>query len=222
MATMQAVVLQSAFLGHSAAGGALREVAPRRAARASMKGRVVRAEERKYTGFVESDSAGQQNIYSVEPDVYVSDSGFSTGAKGNGGSGGTLLISGFLAVAAVAGAATVLLSVNRVNPTADTTPSYSGPPLSYYVLKFKNPTAVAPAIEAPELATPRPPAPTASEEAQAPSFLEIEEVVLEIEAAAPAAESTEEVGEVSAVAEPESVSAVAEPESVEEAVAAAE
>jgi len=137
-----------------------RNVLPRNQRNAAL---VVRSEERKFTGYVEKDSAGQTNIYSVEPDVYVSKSAFSTNARGTEeGSGGVVLVSGLLALAAVAGAATVLLSVDRFNPAADVIQPYSGPPLSYYVYKFKNPSAVPESFidasqqEAPELPPPPP------------------------------------------------------------------
>eukprot|EP00271_Cylindrocystis_brebissonii_P015048 TRINITY_DN36979_c0_g1_i1.p1 TRINITY_DN36979_c0_g1~~TRINITY_DN36979_c0_g1_i1.p1 ORF type:complete len:219 (+),score=35.85 TRINITY_DN36979_c0_g1_i1:76-657(+) len=92
---------------------------------------------RKFTGYVEKDTAGQENIYAVEPNVYVSESAISTNSAGDSseGSGGTLLISGFLAVAAIAGATAVVVSSDRLRAPAEQ--AYTGPPLSFYVQKFK-------------------------------------------------------------------------------------
>lgn len=101
------------------------------------------APSRALTGYVTKDTAGQENIYAVEPTIYVGDSAISTNSGGTSsdGSGGTLIISGFLAVAAISGASAVLLSVGS-SQSSSVEEAYKGPPLSYYVLKFKEPDSV--------------------------------------------------------------------------------
>lgn len=99
----------------------------------------------KYSGFVQSDTAGQQNIYSVEPTVYIAESAISTGTAGESsdGSGGTLLISGFLGLAAVGGAAAVLFSIGSTGPAVVPDTPYDGPSLTYYVQKFEGELAAS-------------------------------------------------------------------------------
>ncbi|CAM6007789.1 unnamed protein product [Sphagnum balticum] len=102
----------------------------------------VAQNERRWTGYIEKDTAGQTNIYSVEPTVYVAESGISTGSAG-GSSDGTnksLAIAVGLGLVAVASAFSILLLVGK-NPLAalEDSSTYSGPPLSYYITKF-NPT----------------------------------------------------------------------------------
>jgi len=100
--------------------------------------------ERKWTGYVEKDTAGQTNIYAVEPTIYVAESAISTGAAGGdaSGTGNSLAVVGGLALVAVAGAASVLWTVGKNAPAPET--SYVGPPLSYYVSKFSQETASSP------------------------------------------------------------------------------
>lgn len=72
----------------------------------------------------------------LQPTIYVAESAISTNAKGGSadGSGGTLIISTFLGVAAISGAAAVLFSVG----SSQVEEVYSGPPLTYYIQKFSN------------------------------------------------------------------------------------
>ncbi|CAM6043311.1 unnamed protein product [Sphagnum compactum] len=103
---------------------------------------VVAQNERGWTGYIEKDTAGQTNIYSVEPTVYVAESGISTGSAG-GSSEGTnksLAIAVGLGLVAVASASSILLLVGKNTLAAlEDSSTYSGPPLSYYITKF-NPT----------------------------------------------------------------------------------
>jgi len=103
--------------------------------------------ERKWTGYVEKDTAGQTNIYAVEPTIYVAESAISTGTAGSnsGGSGGILAVVGGIGLVAIAGAAAVLLTTGK---NASPAKSYSGPPLSYYVSKFSAQTTSPPAFSA--------------------------------------------------------------------------
>lgn len=90
-----------------------------------------------WTGYIEKDTAGQTNIYSVEPTVYVAESAISSGAAGSSsdGSENTSAIAAFLALFLVAGASSILLQVGKNAPQMQTV--YSGPALSYYISKFK-------------------------------------------------------------------------------------
>ncbi|KAL5208710.1 hypothetical protein ABZP36_033145 [Zizania latifolia] len=91
-----------------------------------------------WTGYVEKDTAGQTNIYSVEPAVYVAESAISSGAAGAAadGSENTAAIAGGLALIFAAAVSSILIQVSKNQPPAQTAP-YSGPPLSYYVAKFQ-------------------------------------------------------------------------------------
>lgn len=95
-----------------------------------------------WTGLIEKDTAGQTNIYSVEPVVYVAESAISSGTPGTSseGSENTAALVGGLALIVVAGASSILIQVSKNQPPVQT--PYSGPPLSYYVAKFQ-PTAAA-------------------------------------------------------------------------------
>lgn len=109
-------------------------------------------QERKWTGYVEKDTAGQTNIYAVEPTIYVAESAISTGTAGgaSGGSGEALAVAGGLGLIAVASAASILLSVGKNAPAPQT--AYVGPPLTYYVSKFSSEVA-APASVAEQIST---------------------------------------------------------------------
>eukprot|EP00897_Mesotaenium_endlicherianum_P008725 jgi/Mesen1/7881/ME000420S07027 len=146
----------------------------------------------RYSGYVEKDTAGQTNIYSVEPTIYVADSAFSTSTRGSSseGSSGTLTIVSFLAVAVVSGAAAVLFTVGK-SPVAAPEDSYSGPPLTYYIQKFSG-------VEAPAEFS----APAISEPESAPAVSEPE----------PASPITQLESAASAVTEPESAPPTVEPE----------
>ncbi|XP_040995151.1 protein MAINTENANCE OF PSII UNDER HIGH LIGHT 1-like [Juglans microcarpa x Juglans regia] len=91
-----------------------------------------------WTGYVEKDTAGQTNIYSVEPAVYVAETAISSGTAGSSSTGAenTAAIAGGLALISIAAASTVLLQVGKNSPQVLTV-EYSGPSLSYYVNKFK-------------------------------------------------------------------------------------
>ncbi|XP_075501976.1 protein MAINTENANCE OF PSII UNDER HIGH LIGHT 1-like isoform X1 [Primulina tabacum] len=93
---------------------------------------------RGWTGYVEKDTAGQTNIYSVEPAVYVAESAISSGAAGSSadGSGNTVTVVAGIALVFVAAAASILLLVGKNQPATLTT-DYLGPSLSYYINKFE-------------------------------------------------------------------------------------
>lgn len=105
---------------------------------------------RGWTGYVEKDTAGQTNIYSVEPAVYVAESVISSGAAGTSSEGAenTAAIAAGLALISIAAASSILLQVNKNTPQLQTV-EYSGPPLSYYISKFK-PASVVESIVLPE------------------------------------------------------------------------
>ncbi|XP_060218287.1 protein MAINTENANCE OF PSII UNDER HIGH LIGHT 1 [Lycium barbarum] len=94
---------------------------------------------RGWTGYVEKDTAGQTNIYSVEPAVYVAESAISSGTSGTSSDGAenTAAIAGGLGLIAVAAASSILLQVGKNSPPPVQTIEYSGPSLSYYINKFK-------------------------------------------------------------------------------------
>ncbi|KAJ7982388.1 proline-rich family protein [Quillaja saponaria] len=93
---------------------------------------------RGWTGYVEKDTAGQTNIYSVEPPVYVAESAISSGNAGSAADGAenTAAIAAGIALISVAAASSILLQVGK-NPPQIQTVEYSGPALSYYINKFK-------------------------------------------------------------------------------------
>lgn len=93
---------------------------------------------RGWTGYVEKDTAGQTNIYSVEPAVYVAESAISSGAAGSSadGSGNTVAVVAGIALVSVAAASSILLLVGKNQPAMQTS-DYSGPSLSYYINKFE-------------------------------------------------------------------------------------
>jgi len=95
-----------------------------------------------WTGLVEKDTAGQTNIYSIEPAVYVAESAISSGTAGTSseGSENTAALTGGLALIFAAGAASILIQVSKNQPPVQIT-EYSGPPLSYYVAKFQSAAA---------------------------------------------------------------------------------
>ncbi|XP_008786499.1 protein MAINTENANCE OF PSII UNDER HIGH LIGHT 1 [Phoenix dactylifera] len=91
-----------------------------------------------WTGYVEKDTAGQTNIYSVEPSVYVAESAISSGSAGRSAEGAenTAAIFAGLALVSIAAASSILLQVGKNQPQVQSI-DYSGPPLSYYINKFK-------------------------------------------------------------------------------------
>ncbi|KAJ6792107.1 uncharacterized protein M6B38_285975 [Iris pallida] len=91
-----------------------------------------------WTGYVEKDTAGQTNIYSVEPAVYVAESAISSGSAGTSSEGAenTAAIAAGLALISVAAASSILLQVDKNKPQVRSV-EYSGPPLSYYISKFQ-------------------------------------------------------------------------------------
>eukprot|EP00252_Welwitschia_mirabilis_P001615 TRINITY_DN1151_c0_g1_i1.p1 TRINITY_DN1151_c0_g1~~TRINITY_DN1151_c0_g1_i1.p1 ORF type:complete len:243 (+),score=59.99 TRINITY_DN1151_c0_g1_i1:291-1019(+) len=99
---------------------------------------------RKWTGYIEKDTAGQTNVFSVEPTVYVSETAVSSGSAGQSsdGSENIAAISAGLALILIAGASSVLLQVGKNQPI-DISAEYSGPPLSYYIRTFNNATSVS-------------------------------------------------------------------------------
>ncbi|KAG0470958.1 hypothetical protein HPP92_015504 [Vanilla planifolia] len=93
---------------------------------------------RGWTGYVEKDTAGQTNIYSVEPSVYVAESAISSGNAGTSTEGAetTVAVASALALISIAAASSILIQVTKNEPRVQTV-EYSGPPLSYYINKFK-------------------------------------------------------------------------------------
>ncbi|CAH9069200.1 unnamed protein product [Cuscuta europaea] len=109
---------------------------------------------RRWTGYVEKDTAGQTNIYSVEPAVYVAESAISSGSAGSSteGAENTMAIIAGIGLISIAAASSILLQVGRKSPPqVQTVTEYSGPSLSYYINKFKAKGIVqalfAPAVE---------------------------------------------------------------------------
>ncbi|OAE22943.1 hypothetical protein AXG93_2997s1070 [Marchantia polymorpha subsp. ruderalis] len=154
-------------------------------------------QERKWTGYVEKDTAGQTNIYSVEvrfipsvvlnffqPTMYVADSAISSNSAGTSSEGAenNLAVAGFLSLFAVAGAATVLFSVTKNVPTPpEITVGYTGPALSYYIAKFspEQPASVPAVIEeavqaAPELLVDDTSSPSVASEAAAEAAVPVD------------------------------------------------
>ncbi|KAJ0735244.1 putative protein maintenance of PSII under high light 1 [Helianthus annuus] len=114
---------------------------------------------RDWSGYVEKDTAGQTNIYSVEPAVYVAESAISSGTSGTSADGAenTAGLVGFGALIAIAAASAILLQVGK-NPPQIQTLDYSGPSLSYYITKFKPSEIVqisVPTAPEPETSTPQ-------------------------------------------------------------------
>lgn len=106
---------------------------------------------KKWTGYVEKDTAGQTNIYSVEPAVYISESAISSGTAGDSSEGSeqTIAAAVGLALGLIFGAGIVLQKVGN-NMPVESNVAYSGPSLSFYVQKFKSSAAEVEA-PAPEL-----------------------------------------------------------------------
>lgn len=127
-------------------------------------------------GYVEKDTAGQTNIYSVEPMVYVAESAISSGTAGTSADGAenTAAIAAGLVLITVAAASSILIQVNKSQPQVPPEAAYNGPPLSYYVAKFQ--PVVAQTLEAPALA----------------EAVEAQDGAATVEAAAPEATSTVE------------------------------
>ncbi|XP_050235022.1 protein MAINTENANCE OF PSII UNDER HIGH LIGHT 1 [Mercurialis annua] len=94
---------------------------------------------RGWTGYVEKDTAGQTNIYSVEPVVYIAESAISSGTAGTSsdGSENAAAVSAGIGLLCIAAASLILFLVGRAPTPPIQTAEYSGPSLSYYVNKFK-------------------------------------------------------------------------------------
>ncbi|GAQ79446.1 hypothetical protein KFL_000300440 [Klebsormidium nitens] len=110
-------------------------------------------------GYTEFDSAGQKNIYAVEPKIYVADNAFSTGKKGTEGQGSSTLV--FLGIgAAVAVGAVASLNLLGNAPSAapsaaiSTVAGVDVPPLSFYIEKFsQTPSLDSASLPAPEVSS---------------------------------------------------------------------
>lgn len=100
----------------------------------------------------------------IQPAVYVADSAISSGNAGTSAQGAekTLAVTASLALISIAAASSILLLVSKNQPQEQSV-VYSGPPLSYYINKFKQELAVVEASVAPELQS------TPSVEASVPS-----------------------------------------------------
>ncbi|XP_030534600.1 protein MAINTENANCE OF PSII UNDER HIGH LIGHT 1 [Rhodamnia argentea] len=96
-----------------------------------------------WTGYVEKDTAGQTNIYSVEPAIYIAESAISSGTAGSSADGAenTVAVAAGLALISIAAASAVLLQVSKNEPQVPTA-VYSGPALSYYIDKFRPPEII--------------------------------------------------------------------------------
>lgn len=117
----------------------------------------------------------------VQPAVYVAESAISSGSAGTSSDGAenTVAIAAGLALISIAAASFILLQVNKKEPQMQTV-EYSGPPLSYYISKFKPADIVeasvlpepqsSPAVEA---SVPPEASGGSTEEASAPSELQI-------------------------------------------------
>ncbi|KAJ1432604.1 hypothetical protein SESBI_06570 [Sesbania bispinosa] len=92
-----------------------------------------------WTGYVEKDTAGQTNIYSVEQ-CNVAESAISSGTAGSSSDGAenTAAIAAGIALISIAAASSILLQVGKNSPQIQPA-TYSGPSLSYYINKFKPP-----------------------------------------------------------------------------------
>ncbi|XP_045821023.1 protein MAINTENANCE OF PSII UNDER HIGH LIGHT 1 [Trifolium pratense] len=92
-----------------------------------------------WTGYVEKDTAGQTNIYSIEPSIYVAESLISSGTAGSSSDGAqnTAAIAAGLALISIAAASSILLQVGKNTPPQVQKVEYSGPSLSYYINEFK-------------------------------------------------------------------------------------
>lgn len=122
-----------------------------------------------WTGYVEKDTAGQTNIYSVEPAVYVAESAISSGTAGSSSDGAenTAAIVAGLALISVAAASSVLLQVGKNAPPQIQTAQYSGPSLTYYINKFKPPEIIEASVPSEaELSSPVQPESSSSEVSQ--------------------------------------------------------
>ncbi|MCO5568847.1 hypothetical protein L7F22_022548 [Adiantum nelumboides] len=99
---------------------------------------------KKWTGYVEKDTAGQTNIYAVEPTVYVSENVISSNTAGDSSQGSekTLVVAAGLALGLLVGAGVVLRTVSVSTPPP---PPVDAANLSYYIQKF------TPVISTPEL-----------------------------------------------------------------------
>ncbi|XP_016476080.2 protein MAINTENANCE OF PSII UNDER HIGH LIGHT 1 [Nicotiana tabacum] len=133
---------------------------------------------RGWTGYVEKDTAGQTNIYSVEPAVYVAESGISSGTAGTASDGAenTAAIAAGIALISIAAASSILLQVGKNSPPPVQTMEYSGPSLSYYINKFK-PAEIVQASVAPETEAPTAPEvvqASVAPETEAPNAPEVE------------------------------------------------
>ncbi|XWS74594.1 hypothetical protein CRYUN_Cryun01aG0011900 [Craigia yunnanensis] len=121
-----------------------------------------------WTGYVEKDTAGQTNIYSVEPAVYVAESAISSGTAGSSADGAenTAAVAAGFALIFVAAASSIALQVGNNSPPVKTA-DYSGPTLSYFINKFKPPEiiqAAAPSLtESPSSVLPESSAPDVSQ-----------------------------------------------------------
>ena len=85
-----------------------------------------------------------------QPAVYVAESVISSGSSGTSSDGAenTAAIAGGLALISIAAASSILLQLDKKAPQAPSV-EYSGPPLSYYINKFK-PASIVEAIALPE------------------------------------------------------------------------
>eukprot|EP00249_Psilotum_nudum_P008113 c21050_g1_i1 orf=158-820(+) len=117
---------------------------------------LSRQQMRRWTGYVEKDTAGQTNIYSVEPTMYVAENEIGSDISTDDANQNTLAISFGLGSIIIAGATSVLVLVGNNSPEQQSQDFlYTGPSLSYYIQKFNVSVEVKPVVTAaPDLATP--------------------------------------------------------------------
>ncbi|KAL7157928.1 hypothetical protein ABFS83_02G108800 [Erythranthe nasuta] len=154
-----------------------------------------------WTGYVEKDTAGQTNIYSIEPAVYIAESVLSSGTAGSSADGteNTAAIFAGLALISIAAASSVVLQVGKnPPPVVVQTAEYSGPSLSYYINKFKPPEIIEASSPAPPVADIDTSAPLQITEEAAATSAAPQEVSQPDAAAAAAAEVVEPQDDTSA------------------------
>eukprot|EP00250_Pteridium_aquilinum_P003288 c13612_g1_i1 orf=246-899(+) len=100
----------------------------------------------KWTGYVEKDTAGQTNIYAVEPTVYVSENAISSNTAGDSSEGSeqTVSVALGLALGLLAGAFLVLQLGGNSSEQQQQPPADGGPTLTYYIQKFTPPVPETP------------------------------------------------------------------------------
>lgn len=86
-------------------------------------------------------------MFFPQPSVYVAESAISSGSAGTSSEGAdnTVAVAAGLALISIAAASLVLLQVDKNGPQVQSA-EYSGPPLNYYISKFKPASIVEAAV----------------------------------------------------------------------------